>query len=177
MAAVRRAMRTFGHIQTLNTMLSRAVFCALMLLVSLPSFAQEADPADVESIDAIMKAYYEVVSGPAGESGDYARDKTLHHPDAWIAIAGVDADGKPYVNRLTLEEFYGENAPRTEAFWEYELERSVQQHGNMAHVWSRYASSREVDGEPFTTGVNTITLWNDGTRWWVMGWMFDTSAE
>jgi hypothetical protein len=151
------------------------LFMAIML--TLPAKGQEADPSDVESIDAIINAYYEVVSGPAGEPGDYERDKTLHHPDAWIAIAGENAEGVPYVRRITLEEFYGDNPPRQQAFWEYELERSVQRHGNMAHVWSRYASSREPGGEPFTTGVNTITLWHDGARWWVMGWMFDTSEE
>jgi hypothetical protein len=43
-------------------------------------------------------------------------------------------------------------------------------------VWSHYASSKTEGGEPFTTGVNTITLWFDGTRWWVMNWMFDTSS-
>ena len=149
----------------------------IALFLAIPSLAQEADPADVESIDAIMKAYYEVVSGPAGESGDYERDKTLHHPGAWIAIAGEDAEGNPCGRRLPLEEFYGDTQPRELPFWEYELEREVLRHGNMAHVWSRYASSREPNGEPYTTGVNTITLWHDGARWWVMGWMFDTSEE
>lgn len=158
-------------------LLSPAVGLMLAFLAVLPSNAQDADPADVESIDAIIKAYYEVISGPAGESGDYARDKSLHHPDAWIAIARVNANGKPVVSKVTLEQYYGDNPPRPQAFYEYELERKVQRHGNMVHVWSRYASAREPDGEPFTTGINSITLWHDGTRWWIMGWMFDTSAQ
>ena len=149
----------------------------LALSAARPAGAQDANPADVESIDAIMKAYYEVVSGPAGESGDYERDKTLHHPDAWIAIAREDANGMPVVSKLTLEDYYGDNPPRRQPFYEYELERKVQRHGNMVHVWSRYASAREPDGVPYTTGVNSITLWHDGTRWWIMGWMFDTSTE
>lgn len=158
--------------------MTRITSCLLALLLMAPAvFAQEADPADVESIDAIIKAYYEVVSGPAGEPGDYERDKTLHHPDAWVAIAGVDSDGNHFVNRMTLEGFYGDNAPRSQPFWEYEVERQVLRHGNMAHVWSRYASSLEPGGEPYTSGINTITLWHDGSRWWIMGWMFDTSEE
>jgi len=151
-----------------------------ILLFATPASAQdvmEANPDDVSTIDGIMKAYYEVVSGPAGESGDYERDKTLHHPDAWIAIAGEDGEGNAFVRRMTLEGFYGDNAPRAEPFWEYEVDRQVLRHGNMAHVWSRYASSRVKGGEPYTGGVNTITLWHDGDRWWIMGWMFDTSEE
>ncbi len=57
--------------------------------------AQQASPEDVTSIDGIMKAYCEVVSGPAGEKADMERDRSLHHPDAWVAIAGVDEEGTP----------------------------------------------------------------------------------
>ena len=46
----------------------------------------------------------------------------------------------------------------------------------MTHVWSSYASARSQGGEPFTRGVNSITLFHDGERWWIMGWMYDGSA-
>ena len=46
----------------------------------------------------------------------------------------------------------------------------------MVHVWSSYASARTQHGEPFDRGVNSVTLFYDGTRWWIMGWMFDGSA-
>ena len=66
--------------------------CSLFFIALLISgnavYAQEADPSDVSSVDAIIQAYYEVASGPAGEIPDIMRDKTLHHPSAWIAIAG-----------------------------------------------------------------------------------------
>ena len=31
-------------------------------------------------------------------------------------------------------------------------------------------------GKPYARGVNSITLFYDGTRWWIMGWMFDSAA-
>ena len=134
-----------------------------------------ADPADVASIDAIMKAYYEVVSGAAGEIPDKQRDLSLHHPDHWIAISGADAEGNGVVNIMDLDGFYGDLAPRAEAFYEWETDREVRQHGQQAHVWSHYATARTPDGEPYATGVNSIQLWNDGERWWIMNWMFDTT--
>ena len=137
--------------------------------------AQEADPSDVSSVDAIIQAYYEVVSGPAGEIPDIMRDKTLHHPSAWIAIAGTDDEGNPVVQTMDLDGFYGENAPRTEGFFEWETDRQIRRSGNMVSVWSSYATSLTEGGEPYTRGVNTITLWFDGNRWWVMNWMFDTT--
>lgn len=151
----------------------------LLIFSAVPAFAraQEARPEDVSSIDGIIKAYYEVVSGPAGERADEARDKTLHHPDAWVAIADKDANGSPVVNVMTLEDYYGDNAPRAEGFWEWETDRLVQRSGNMVHVWSSYASARTEGGEPFERGVNSITLFWDGSRWWVMGWMYDGSVE
>lgn len=143
----------------------------------LPVEAQEAPrPEDVATIDGILSAYYEVVSGPAGEAVDAARDRSLHHPSAWVAIAGRTRVGGRSVNVMDLSGYHGENAPRAEGFFEWETDRVIQRSGNMVHVWSHYASARTPDGEPFDTGVNSITLFHDGDRWWIMGWMFDTEA-
>jgi hypothetical protein len=133
-------------------------------------------PEDVATLDGIVRAYYEVVSGPAGEAADVARDRTLHHADAWVAIAAVDSVGMPIVRVMTLDQYHGANAPRRQGFWEWETDRTTQRSGNMVHVWSSYASARTPGGEPFARGVNSITLFFDGSRWWIMGWMFDASA-
>jgi hypothetical protein len=138
--------------------------------------AQEARPEDVSTIDGIIGAYYEIVSGPAGESADADRDRSLHHPDAWVAIAGTNPEGEAMVNVMTLDDYHGENRPREQGFWEWETDRVVSRSGNMVHVWSSYASARTEGGEPFAHGVNSITLFHDGARWWIMGWMFDAAA-
>lgn len=138
--------------------------------------AQEARVEDVATIDGIIAAYYEVVSGPAGEAADMERDRTLHHPNAWIAIADVDDAGAPVVTTMTLDQYHGDNRPRTAPFYEWETDRETRRTGNVAHVWSSYASARSADGEPFDRGVNSITLFWDGQRWWIMSWLFDASA-
>jgi hypothetical protein len=145
-------------------------------LTFVPGAAQEARPEDVSSIDGIMRAYYEVVSGPAGAAADVARDRSLHHPEAWVAIAGRDAQGRPVVNVMTLADYHGDNSPREEGFWEWETDRVTRRSGNMVHVWSSYAISRTEGGEPYSRGVNSVTLFHDGARWWIMGWMFDSAA-
>ena len=150
---------------------------AALAIMHVPLGAQEARPEDVSSIDGIIRAYYEVVSGPAGEVADVERDRTLHHPEAWIAIARTDSEGQPAVAVMTLDEYHGENRPRQQGFWEWETDRVVSRSGNMVHVWSSYASARTEGGEPYTRGVNSLTLFHDGTRWWVMGWMFDAAGN
>ena len=151
-------------------------FVIAFAFTHLPLTGQEPQREDVSSIDGIIRAYYEIVSGPAGQAPDAERDRSLHHPDAWVSIAGRDPSGAPVVNVMSLDEYHGENQPRQQGFWEWETDRVVRRSGNMVHVWSSYASARTDGGEPYTHGVNSITLFDDGSRWWVMGWMFDSAA-
>ena len=48
------------------------------------STPQPADPRDVESIDAIIAAAYDVISGPAGQKRDWNRERSLFYPGARI---------------------------------------------------------------------------------------------
>ena len=153
------------------------VIAGLVLIQTTTSAQQTARRGDVATLDGIIHAYYEVVSGPAGESADLERDRTLHHAQAWIAVARVDSSGTPIVNVMTLDEYHGDNVPRRRGFWEWETNRVTKVSGNMVHVWSSYASARTHGGEPFARGVNSITLFHDGERWWIMNWMFDASAQ
>ena len=107
---------------------------ALMYIIPIKGMGLK--PEDVATIDGIIRAYYEVISGPAGESADIVRDRTLHHPDAWVAISETDKDGKPSVSVMGLAEFQGENKPRSRGFWERETSREVRRAGNMAQIWS-----------------------------------------
>jgi hypothetical protein len=147
---------------------------SVLCLTTTSVEAQEARREDVSSIDGIIRAYYEVVSGPAGKTADVERDRSLHHPDAWVAIGRRDRSGKPVVGVMTLDQYHGDNQPRSEGFWEWETDRVVSRSGNMVHVWSSYATSRAEGGDPYAEGVNSITLFHDGDRWWIMGWMFDS---
>ena len=57
-----------------------------VIFISTHAMAQttpkEADPKDVESLDAIMKAVYDVISGDAGKLRDWDRFRSLFHKDA-----------------------------------------------------------------------------------------------
>lgn len=129
---------------------------------------------DVETLDGIMEAYYEVVSRPVGTAPDRERDEWIHHPDALVAITGVGADGAPVIRTMTLSEYHDRfGAADADAFFEWEVHRVVQRFGNVAHVWSTYASSREPGGDVFGRGINSIQLYHDGSRWWITSWIFD----
>jgi len=149
----------------------------LMLLTARSAVTAQAaqNPEDVATLDGIIKAYYEVVSGPAGEKADRERDVFLHHPSALVAITSVDANGTPTLVAMSIGEYHDRfGGPRPEGFFEFELHREVQRFGNITHVWSTYAASLTPGGEPFTRGINSIQLYNDGERWWITSWIYDS---
>jgi hypothetical protein len=72
----------------------------------------------------------------------------------------LDVDG--YITRV--EPFFAENG-----FYEKEIARRTEQLGQIAHVWSTYESRHNPDDpEPFMRGINSIQLFNDGKRWWIV---------
>ena len=143
---------------------------------SLEERARNARPDDVTTLDGIIRAYYEVVSGPAGSMPEIARDHTLHHPGAKVSITGVDGNGEPTIVTGTLSDYYDRvgRGPRPTAFYEEEIHRVVQRFGNIAHVWSTYVYRDTPEGPETGRGINSIQLYHDGDRWWITAWIFDS---
>lgn len=134
--------------------------------------ANEADPADVASLDAIMKAVYDVISGDAGKPRDWARFRSLFYKDARLIPSGKSAQtGTVGANAMTPEDYIKRTDPifAKQGFHERELARHVDQYGNIAQVFSTYHAFRAKDDkEPFLRGINSFQLLNDGKRWWVL---------
>jgi len=51
----------------------------------------EANPSDVASIDAIVTAAYDVISGPADKKRDWDRERSLFLPGARLIPTAVEA--------------------------------------------------------------------------------------
>jgi hypothetical protein len=134
----------------------------------------QANSADVASIDAIINAAYEVISGPAGKKRDWERERSLFISGARLIPTAKDAgrndvDLTPLV--LDVDGYIARVEPLFEkdGFYEKEIERRTEQFGQIAHVWSTYESRRTPDDpEPFMRGINSIQLFHDGTRWWII---------
>ena len=134
----------------------------------------EANPADVASIDAIIAAAYDVISGPAGKRRDWDRERSLFIPGARLiptatVVGKNDVDLAPLV--LDVDGYIARVEPLFEknGFYEKEIARKTEQFGQIAQVWSTYESRRDPsDPEPFMRGINSIQLFNDGNRWWIV---------
>ncbi|MGO9469744.1 MAG: hypothetical protein ACLQIB_46920 [Isosphaeraceae bacterium] len=145
-----------------------------------PPAAVAAKPDDVKSMDAILAALYDTISGPAGER-DWNRLRSLFHADARLIPCGKAApdQDKPAIRArvLTVEEFIKAIEPRVKAegFFEREIARRVERFGAVAHVFSTYESRHAAnDPQPFVRGINSIQLFFDGTRWWVVTIFWDS---
>lgn len=134
---------------------------------------REPDPRDVESIDAIIAAAYDVISGPGDKKRNWNRERSLFYPGARvIPTASVpgrnDVDLEPQM--LDVEGYITRAEPLLQkGFYEKEVARRTEQFGRIAHVWSTYESRHDPsDPEPFMRGINSFQLSNDGKRWWIL---------
>ena len=132
-----------------------------------------ARPADVASIDAIITTAYDCYFRSSGKEAGLG-------PRAGVVLSGGDASflrrrlGK--MPRLRHRFWTSMDLlPRVEpyfatsGFYEKEIARRTEQFGCMAQVWSTYESRHDPsDPEPFMRGINSIQLFNDGNRWWIV---------
>jgi hypothetical protein len=144
------------------------------------SAAPEARPADVDTVDHIIVATYDVISGPAG-TRDWNRFRSLFYPDARLIGSGR-RDGKISAHPRTVDGYIqsaGEHF-KTEGFYERGIHNEVEQFDHMAQVWSTYeARKNKDDAKPFVRGINSFQLLYDGSRWWIVNiyWQSEDAAQ
>jgi enamine deaminase RidA (YjgF/YER057c/UK114 family) len=128
---------------------------------------------DVATLDAAIKTLYDVISGPAGQLRDWDRFRHLLHPTA--RFQAVRPQGG--VLTVTAAEYIARNAKALveQGFFENETSRKVETFAGIAHVWSGFAIRRALDTTVLRTGINSIQLYWDGTRWWVMSVFWDNA--
>lgn len=147
---------------------------------SAAALTPPARAADVASIDAIIDAVYQAISGPAGAKRDFDRLRSLFVPGARMIPVQPDREGGLRERVLTVEEYILRAGPLLErvGFRERELARRSERFGGIAHVWSTYEGVAEREMPP-VRGINSIQLMNDGSRWWIVNifWQAETPGN
>jgi hypothetical protein len=145
--------------------------------VEVPAIAPHAE--DVATIDGIMKAFYEVISGPAGQPRQWSRDRTLYIPDIRFVALSQDKSGHPVATIVSHQQFVDDSDAVLvqEGFYESEIHRVTQRFGNIAHVFSTYESRTKAGGPITTRGINSIELFYDGQRWWIASNIWDDERK
>ena len=142
-----------------------------------------AQPSDVQSIDAIVSALYDVISGPRGQARDWNRMRSLFLPDAHLVPARAERDPhRADAVMLTIDGYIQRATPATAAngFFEHGIHNQVEEFGSIAHVWSTYETRHaSSDARPFTRGINSIQLLKSGGRYYIVEvlWDAETTAD
>jgi len=141
-----------------------------LIPLALLLFAPHGDE-EFRSPDKVIKALYDVISGPGGQKRDWDRMRSLFTPEAKMIAIYRTKGGELRRQVLTVEDYVTRSGPylEKEGFFEKEVSRRTEEFGGLMHVWSTYESRHKADdAKPFERGINSLQLWNDGKRWWVI---------
>lgn len=128
----------------------------------------------MKNLDTLFSTLYDTISGPAGPR-DWDRLRSLFHPRAVMTRVLRDDDGRPVASPMSIDEYIESTKPFLESrdFYEVEIDREVEHFGSGVHAASTYESRWSLDSSPFMTGTNSVQLFNDGDRWWIMAMIWD----
>ena len=129
---------------------------------------------DVKSVDAIINAYYDVISGSSSEPWEFERDKYIHSKNAFITR--LDVNGKAETHSLEAEYIPIGLSPK-EDFYEKELKRTVSKYGSIAQVWSAFEIRTDPNTESNIRGLNSVQLHYEKGRWFIDSWTCEMESE
>lgn len=141
---------------------------------------QVFDTTVVQTLNGTINALYDVISGEKGEKRNWKKFKYLFQPEAKLIPAGKDKYGDLKVSYLSPDD-YIKNSGKwlvKNGFHEKEISRRVNTFGNITQVFSTYEAFYNKDDEqPFMRGINSIQLFNDGERWWIINIYWTNETE
>lgn len=158
---------------------------AVALALAAPATAQQTAPtggtvptaaaADVATVDAIIAALYDVISGPAGQARNWDRFRSLFVPEAKLIPTGFpEGSTRGRARFLGVENYVTGSGKAIEerGFFEREIGRVSERFENIVHAFSAYESRQTADSPVIQRGINSIQLTWDGERWWVTNIMW-----
>jgi hypothetical protein len=132
----------------------------------------KANPADVATIEDIVRAFYSAISTPAGGKLDQNRLRSLFVPGGRI-VSSVPANSTRAadVRFLSPEEYAAISDAQTvrSGFFDRNPANQIERFGEMAHVYSTFESRSHLDDpKPMARGIKSFELLNSANRWYII---------
>ncbi len=154
----------------------KKLVCMFILFSGMNIFAQTATD-DTSSVDKIVNAMYNVISGPAGQR-DWSRFKNLFSTGADMGAIFKNKLGVVVYKSFTPEDYIKNNDPYflENVFIEKELHRTTNTFGQLVNVFTTYEFE---SGEEKMRGINSLQLVYSKNRWWIASliWQEETDEE
>ena len=138
-------------------------------------FCGNSNPEQAKDLNNFTTVLYQIVSGKAQSKRDWQLMRDLFSPEGQVTPVFNDNKGHK-IRKLTIDEFIELNKVvfADVDFFETEVNSKVYQFGNSATIISQYESRDALDSAPYSTGVNSFQLVNDGNRWCVISVTWDS---
>lgn len=150
--------------------MKRCALVSLLLLVTISSFSQHKDYSkDVISVDALITALYEVITGEANAPRDWDRFRNLFKPEGRLIPTRKADNGDLILKALSPEEYvllFQSRIPT--GFFERELNRKTEAYGTLVHAFSTYETKEKKEGPVTNRGINSIQLFKDKDRYYIV---------
>ncbi|MFK7833904.1 MAG: hypothetical protein AB8B52_11550 [Winogradskyella sp.] len=156
--------------------MKKLLFIAFVMSLSLTAQETTDYSKNVSTLDSTIASLYSVISGDKGEARNWELFKHLFQKDAKLIPTWKNPKGETKVRYMSPDDYINSSGKWLveNGFHEVELNREVQTFGNITHVFSTYeAYQSKADKTPLMSGINSIQLFNDGNRWWIINiyWM------
>lgn len=154
-----------------------ALLCLTVFLGKAQRLTRFGD--DVGTLDGILKAYYANTTVKKGQSPSFQRDRLLHFQGALVGGISVSGSGKKRLKTMTLKQFHEryDREMKATGYEEHEIARKVEKFGAVYHVWSTYETRYVAGGPLIGRGIDSIQLYYDGTRFWILSWFYDDERQ
>lgn len=129
---------------------------------------------DINSPDAIVKALYDVISGPAGKR-NWSRLRSLFLEGARMIPIGERVHGESGFKVMSVDEWIEDASPflLENDFYESEIVSNAHRFGNMIQAFSTYEVKDNPDGPGKARGINAMQLVFTQDRWWIASMMWN----
>ena len=126
---------------------------------------------DVSSVQNILTAYYDCISGPIGEKRDFVRLKNLFDPEARLIYSHWNNESTKATNLIfkTLDEFIERMGYLDKkGFYEHEVSNEIHTFSSVTQVFSTYKFRVEDKSIPEGKGITSYEIFYDGERYWIL---------
>lgn len=155
----------------------KKIIITLILALTANIFTYAQSKYDTSSIDGVVKATYDILSGPAGQR-DWDSFKNLFHKSAQMGATILRGEKRVFYGFTVDKYILNNNAllKKTD-FYEDEIGRKEMIFGGVAQVYSAFQYKFSKDGPIKARGVNCIQLMKEKGRWWITNLIWEDESE